>query len=229
MKQKLPPLLAGMLAVFALGALPSLAAAAEWSVDLEAGTFPTPIASNGGAISLTSNLGTMSCTSVTGTGQYTSATTGTIQLLFHGCTKGSENCTTVGQSAGTTTTTVLVFHNEMIDSTSQTTGGKPGILITPNEGHIATFVCGGIFTVKVKGNGIISEVTNPTCSTGTFQKTMLSKLASISAGSQRYKQIETAGASFDLTVEGFGLTSTTSEDAELTTEFTSTKAKMTCP
>jgi len=228
MKQKLMLLFAGALAVFAFGALPSMASAAEWSVDLETGTFPTPITSTGGVTSLTSALGTISCETVTGTGQYTTATTGDIQFLFHGCKKVSngEVCTTTGQSAGTITTTNLLFHNSMLEATPT---GKPGILITSNAGHFATFVCGGIFTVKVEGNGIMGEVTSPTCSTGTFQKTSTIKFASSGTGNQVWKQVETAGTSFDLTAEGFGLRATASEDGEGTTEFTSTKAKMTCP
>jgi len=229
MNRKLILPLVGVLSVLALGALPSMASAAEWQVDVESGTFPTPITSSGSDPLLTSSLGTITCESVTGTGKYTSATTGDIQFLFHGCKKGTESCTTAGQPSGTFTTTEMLFHNIMIDSTAQVTNGKPGILITANENHFGTFVCGGIFTVKITANGIIGEVTNPTCPTGTFQKTTALKFESTATGSQKYKQVETTGTIWDLTADGFGLTATTSLDAELTTEFTSTKAKMTCP
>jgi len=234
MKQKLMLLLAGALAVFSFGAFTSVASAAEWSLDLNGtNTFPQPITSQTTDPLLTSNIGAITCATGTGTGQYTAATTGDNQYLFHGCKVVStgEVCTTAGQPAGTITTTNLLFHNIMIDSTTQVAGGKPGILLTSNAGHFATFVCGGIFTVKVTGNGIIGEVTSPACSTGTFRRSSTLRFESIATGNQKYKQQETAGLTWDMTVEGFGITATASEDAEGPFEFTNAgvEGKMTCP
>jgi hypothetical protein len=231
MKHKMILLALGALCA-AMLALPAMASAAGWDIDPESGKLPLKFTSAGGEAKLTRLNGQkVTCTANSGTGQYETATTGKIELTFTGCKDNlGFTCTTAGQAAGTITTTELEFHNIMIDSTAQVVGGKPGVLITPNAGHFATFACTlGIGTVVVSGNGIVGEVSNPTCTNNPFQKTATLNFESSATGTQKYMQEETAGTKFDLLSSTNGaLAETSSEDAEGTVTFAE-NAKMTCP
>ena len=144
-------------------AVPALASASEWHIS-KTGTFSI----SGGASNLTTASGLVTeCTSVSGSGEYTTTTTGTLQLIFHGCTGSGTNCTSTGQPTGTIKTNVLPFHNVEIPT------GKPGILITPSsitgvpttgQGPYATYTCAsGLIKVEVFGNGVLGTVTSPGC------------------------------------------------------------------
>ena len=144
-------------------ALPAFASASEWHIS-QTGAFTI----SGGASNLTNVSGLVTeCTSVSGSGEYTTTTTGTLQLIFHGCTGSGTNCTSTGQPAGTIKTGVLPFHNAEIPT------GKPGILITPSAvtgsptagyGPYATYTCAsGLIKVEVFGNGVLGTVTSPAC------------------------------------------------------------------
>jgi hypothetical protein len=213
----------------ALFALPAVASAAEWDIDSETGALPT-FTSKGGAAKLTSSgFGAflpVECTANTGSGKYTTQTTSSVTLTFTGCTQAGNTCTTSGQASGTIKTTELVSHNIMIESTQQVAGGTPGLLITPNNGHFATFVCGST-TFVVGGTGIIGDISAPKCG-GAFQTTATVVFATTSSGNQQYKQVETAGTSYDLSTTLGSSTFTSGEDATGTVTF-SQGTKMTCP
>jgi hypothetical protein len=227
MKHKLMMLaLAAVSAV--LFALPAVASAGEWTIDSETGALPT-FTSAGGAAKLTSSgFGAflpVECTANSGTGKYTSTTTSLVTLTFTGCKQSNEPCTTSGQASGTIKTTELVSHNIMIDKTAE--GGTAGLLITPNNGHFATFVCASSGTLTVKGNGIIGDISSPKCG-GAFQKTATVVFETSSAGNQKYKQVTTEGTSYDLSTTTFLGTFTSGEDATGTVTFNQ-GTKMTCP
>jgi hypothetical protein len=208
---------------------PAVSSAAEWDIDSETGA-PPMFTTAGGATKLSSSgFGAflpIECTTSTGIGKYTTQTTASLTLTFTGCSQGGNSCTTSGQTAGTIKTTELVTHNIMIESTAQVAGGTPGLLFTPNSGHVGTFACGSS-TFVVGGNGIIGDIGSLKCGGG-FQKTATVTFATSSSGNQRYKQVETAGASFDLTATTNLGTFTYGEDRIETMTFNQ-GIKMTCP
>jgi hypothetical protein len=213
----------------ALFALPAAASAAEWDIDSETGALPTFTTAGGVAKLTTSGFGAfmpIECTKSTGTGKYTTQTTASLNLTFTGCTQSGNACTTAGQTAGTIKTTELVAHNVMIESTAQVAGGTPGLLITPTNGHFGTFACGSS-TIVLGGNGIISDISSLKCG-GVFQKTATSGFATSSSGNQLYKQVETAGTSFDMSATTSLGTFTYGEDRVETFTFNQ-GIKMTCP
>jgi hypothetical protein len=226
MKHKLI-MLALAAASSALLALPVVASAAEWTIDSETGALPT-FTSSGGAAKLTSSgFGAflpIECSHNTDSGKYTSTTTLVVTMAFTECTQSGNTCTTPGQPAGTIKTTELVSHNIMIDNTEQ--GGTPGLLITTNNGHFATFVCGGS-TFVIDGNGIIGDVSSPKCGAA-FSKTFTLVFATLSAGNQKYKLVETTGTSYDLVTTTAVSTLTTGLDVTFTRTFNQ-GVKMTCP
>jgi hypothetical protein len=189
-------MLLALVVVSGLLALPSMASAAGWDIDPAGVSFT----SAGGTAKLVTVSGTtVTCTSNSGTGKYdtNSQTTGKIELTFKGCTSSFFNCTSAGQATGVITTTPeLVFHNIMIESTGQLAGGTPGILITPNAGHFATFSCGGEFLkVVVTGNGIVGDISAPKCGGSSTTATLNFEQTS---GVQKYQQEETAGTKYHL-------------------------------
>jgi hypothetical protein len=229
MKHKLMMLaLAAVSAVFF--ALPAAASAApEWDIDSETGALPTFTSAGGTAKLTSSGFGAflpVECTKNTGTGKYTTQTTSSVTLTFTGCTQAGNTCTTSGQAAGTIKTTELVSHNIMVESTEQVAGGTPGLLITPNNGHFATFVCGSS-TFTVGGNGIIGDISSPKCG-GAFSKTATVVFETSSSGIQRYMQYETNGSTYDLSTTTSLGTFTSGEDATGTVTFNQ-GTKMTCP
>jgi hypothetical protein len=216
----------------AVFALPAMASAAEWDIDSESGALPT-FTSSGGVAKLTANgFGAflpIECTTNKGSGKYTTQTTGTVEFTFEGCHQGEPKCTTAGQASGVITTTEMVFHNIMIDNTAQVAGGTPGLLITPNAAHFATFVCnGGTYTVG--GNGIIGDISSPKCG-GAFSKTSTVSFQAVSSGVQKYMQEETGATNatkYDLSVKSPLGTFTSAEEASGTVTFNQ-GTKMTCP
>lgn len=104
---------------------------------------------------------TVTCTSVSGDGKFVTTTTGTVDLIFHGCKNNlGFNCASTGAghlaSSLTITATGLPFHLIMFAT------NKPAILVTPNEGVFAEFTCLGV-GYKITGNGIIGTITKPAC------------------------------------------------------------------
>ena len=207
----------------AMFALPAIASAGVWDAETaEGGNSPGAFSGTGGTAELNTTSGLrVHCTSVTVTGSYDagSKTTGSVSFLFHGCTGPlGVSCASSGQPSGTIATTALTFHNIHLESNKT----KPGILITPNGTHFATFVCFGVETV-VSGNGIVGEVTKPACGSSSTEAT-LAFARGATAGHQKWNQITTTGTVYDLTASG----STGSMDGSGTIKFAqSTKVNCT--
>lgn len=217
---KLPFFLIGLIAV-AIASIPASASASGWDLDSQSTPLPFTISGQSESRLTTPSGWTISCTGTTGSGKYTSQTTGDIQLRFTGClTMFGGACTTTGQANGTITTTELEFHNVYLELEPR----KPGILITSNEGHFATFVCSGAIW-NVSGS-LMAEVTIPECSA--TRETASLSLESPTSGTQKWKQVETTGATYDLAVSKNGSPlETFSFDATLPVTFAE-KATMTC-
>jgi hypothetical protein len=223
----------------ALFALPAMASAAEWDIDAETAN-PITFKTTSGEAKLTSNgfgaFAPVVCASSSGEGTYTNQTTATSELTFTGCVQGSNKCHTSGFPEGTITTTTLTSHNIMIDNTAQVAGGTPGLLLTPNSGHFATFTCGGSTyvvngsTAAGTGAGIIGDITTPKCG-GAFSKTATVKFETTSSGVQKYMQEETGvlnSTKYDLVTKSPLGSFTSGEDATGTITFNQ-GTKMTCP
>lgn len=217
----------------AMFALPAVASAGTWEVSsIEKFTTHsgTTILTQD-PISAGEEVTEVTCTTSTGTGKYTTKTTGEeLTLTFTGCTApsifGPVNCTTSGQASGTIKTTDLKFDNIMIESTVQLPPlGLAGILITSNAGHFASFTCGGIIPVEVKGNGIVGEIER---NCGSSSTTAGLNFVSSATGTQKYMQITTAGTKFDLTGTSSGTTRTASMDGTGTVTFAKSQTIL-CP
>jgi hypothetical protein len=229
MKQKLTFLAALALASLAMTAVPSAALGAGWDFDIDVGMLPLKIKKISGGETKFTGVGggtTVICQNTAGTGEYTTFTEGKVEFTYTGCKKDAQECHSKGAAKEEVTTTTMVFHNIMIDSTVQVANGKPGILITGNNNHFATIEC-GFNTIEVIGNGVIAEQTSPICQTGTFTTQAIFNFSSSSTGQQTYKQVETAGTVFDLTMRLFA-NETASIDAKTTFEY-ERQIKMTCP
>jgi len=204
----------------AMFALPAGASAGGWHIDPAGVAFTVA----GGHTILTAPPNeNVTCTSVSGTGSYDagSKTTGTIQLTFHGCKASFFACTSAGQSSGTIKTTALTFHNIYYGPNKTT----PGVLITPNAGHFATFTCAGFLTAVVGGNGIIGEVTSPKC--GATSKTSTLNFEA-TGGTQKRMQITETGTKYDLSASlNGGAAATAGQDGTGTITFAK-EATMTC-
>jgi len=160
MSKKLMLLAAGALTVVAFTALPSVSSAKETQIKcLGAGACTYTVAAGESKFSRVGD-DTVTCTSVTGTGSLTldanrEATTGTVQLLFHGCRETNTvfkfNCTTPGQPTGTIKPESMVTHN-ITDEATFGANVKVGVLLTNAK---ATFTCaGGLAATTVTGNVI---------------------------------------------------------------------------
>jgi len=182
----------------AIFALPSVASAAFAHIS-STGNFTL---ANEGNTTLTEHGKTtkVTCTSATGTGAFTTTTEGSLTISFHGCTEnvfGSEctgNAGGVHESKGTITTTSLKFHLIEIEN------NVPGVLLTANNGHFATFTCaGGLVSKVVGGNGIVGQITS-TCGVSNTTHTIDFETVANTVGStQKYTQTTTTGNIFDLT------------------------------
>ena len=145
----------------------TLTTSAERSLALEppGGEFPASFSLAGAqTVSLVGPEITISCTTsgevkaLGGEGQFEDATSGTATLTLHNC-KGpfNVNCTTSGQAAGTIKTEALPFRLAYLSD------GEPGIVFEPNaaSGLLATAKCSVIAEVKLKGSGVLGQVTEP--------------------------------------------------------------------
>lgn len=172
-----------------LFALPAVASAQSWHID-QTTTFSV----TGSSVKLTSTDGpSISCTSETGSGSVSTTTSGTLSLIFHGCTGPfGFACTTPGQSSGTITASYS-FDGIMVTSTASTKG--PGILLTPHtlsteltpgKRGFTEFSCLGI-SIKVYGTGLIGTIHNPVSPCGANTTTWGLNFESSSPGHQKDK------------------------------------------
>jgi hypothetical protein len=225
-----------------LAGLAGVASASEWHLHNQANVKPGAFTSKGGASALTAEgLVAVKCTSNEGTGKYTTETTGELELTFKGCTTelgGTVNCTTSGQTTGTITTNTAVFHNVELEPNPAL---EPlGVLVTEpvNSGKgigFATFVCGGLQTIKVTGN-VIGEITSKNCNSAkakSFELNFTTK-AGATEPTQKWEQVTTSGTVYDLTSDftgfptGDGTNITSAMDAEGTVTFATDEVTPTC-
>jgi polyisoprenoid-binding protein YceI len=174
-------------------ALPAVASAGTWHLEpAQNGTV------EGGNTELKSSGVTITCTSVSGTSAFDSGstTTGILNLTFHGCkNKAGLHCQTKGDATGTITAPNLPFHLVILHT------GPPkivGILITPTAaGPFASFECAGI-PVVVAGNGVLGELSSPSCGANTNAVTFTFGL-NAGGTAQAYTQVTTSGTVYGLT------------------------------
>jgi hypothetical protein len=240
MSKRLMLIAAGALAVLAFTALPGVASAAEWECETAGGAICGSFSGTNPTTSQLTEEGSSTvvpCTSHDTTGKYTTKTTGEVQILFDGCGSKEPNgsCTSAGQPAGTVQTFTLTFHNVMLEGTGQSPAPTPGVLITPNatNNEIASYTCGGFFTLHVRGNGVLGDLTKSCGSETPAGTNIATDFESVATGTQKWTQVETAGTKFDLTatetVGGFDVaTRTASLDEETSVHFGSA-TKITCP
>ena len=167
-------MLLGLAAVSAaVLALPALASAL---IPLHLNPTPAgtqPIDGVGIARFSTTGGTTTTCSGFSGSAQFEAGgTTGTLTLTFGpDCTENilGTRCTSPGEAAGNTATTVLPFHLVTLPS------GSPGILVTPNA-ETGVFIhktcAGGLITVTVEGNGLVGTITSPECGSSASQATL---------------------------------------------------------
>jgi hypothetical protein len=152
------------LAGAAMLAFPAVASAEDTPLHLN----PTPAgakAISGGVAELSATNGdTVTCNSVSGSATFESGgTTGHMNLTFTGdCRENTfmSTCTNETPNRESIMTTELAFHLVTL------AGSKPGVLVTANAGHFATFECaGGLITTKIEGNGVVGTIQNECGST----------------------------------------------------------------
>jgi hypothetical protein len=237
MNKKLILLATGVLVALAFAALPSVAAAGEWECENLAGNACGAFSGTNNTIfALPTQDGStakIECTSNTISGSYATKTTGTIQILFHACTSGGLECHSTGQPNGTITTEVLPFDNVMLEATGATgfPNGTPGVLLTPNaaSGRFETYICGGIITVHIQGNGLMGDVVKACGSETAANGNINLDFESVASGTQKWTKVTTTGAVFDLSaLTTPSTTRTASEDGESPIQFP-VATKITCP
>jgi len=233
MSKKLILLAAGALTILAFAALPSIASAGTWNCETSAGAICGTFDGNNTTVTkLTFHESTESieCRETTIHGEYKTKTTGeNLTLTFHECESpafGGE-CHSSGQASGVIKTFDLDFDNILIDA------GTPGLLITPNTANheFMTFVCAGIVTVHLTGNGVIGDLTRSCNSEVAAGVTSTLDFESIAPGTQKYMQITTTGTKYDMSLikTFFGTTTkTASLDAALSMTFPGSKTKVAC-
>jgi hypothetical protein len=215
--------LAAALTALAFAALPAVASAGEPQTHCINGAASCSFTVHGGPAGWnTASAGSTNCSSVTGSGTM-GTTTGSMALVFHGCTESvfGSACTTSGQPSGTIATTALIYHNIYASAGKS----SPAILITPNatSGIFSHYTCaGGLVTKTISGNGLIGTLTKPKCgeTTNVFEFALEQSVA----GTQKHMQITGAGTKYDLK-DG---ENTTSLVASMKFTVTSTTASLTC-
>lgn len=170
-------LLALAVASVAAYALPAMAMAED--VPLHVTPKPTVASSlKGGAATLQAVSGSkLVAKELTGTVSWESSTTGKATLTL----KNDVTESIFGSSCGEIKTTELQLHLVTLP------GKVPGVLITTNAGHFATFTCAGFITYVIRGNGIIGRITSPAC--GAESSTMVIKFEQVN-GVQSQKTVE---------------------------------------
>jgi hypothetical protein len=166
-----------LLALAAVSAAMFAVPAMAMAEDIPNHVVPKPLVATpitGGTSTLQSTSGLkVTCGKVAGSATWTSSTTGKINLTF------SSDCTEnlFGTECGSIPTTELEFHLLTLPN------NVPGILITSNNNHFATFTCtGGFVKVVVSGNGIIGKITSPACGgSSVTSKILFSQTAGVQA------------------------------------------------
>ncbi len=171
MKSKTMLLAAAALSALAFAALPSMAMASHQPPTSglpENAAFSgttTNTATLYGAQKIVCKTTAEQPNTVTTSGKFETPHTGSVKFTFHNCREATLNstCTTAGEPSGTITTTTLPFHLLYLEPKAEgETHERPGALITPKEGHFATFSClGGLVKVVVGGTGVLGTVTKP--------------------------------------------------------------------
>jgi len=230
MKTKLTLLVAGALAALAFAALPAVATAGEFTADCEIGNSCSATIAGGEANLTNTNNERIKCEKVDGTATQTNnSSTGNVHLEFTGCheqvTIFHFACNSPGAASAEIKTNTMTSHLIYIDPLTQN-AGTPGVLLT---GVNVTFECAGAFKKTVTGN-IIGHWSDPLC--GSFAKEHTVDFEQSAAGSQKYTQVTTTGAVFDLisnndTMSGTYLTSSQTGEGTLTAE-NGNRAKFTC-
>ncbi|HET8566388.1 MAG TPA: hypothetical protein VFL77_07925 [Solirubrobacterales bacterium] len=188
MSNKTMPLVLAALSAALIG-LPSTAIAAEEDIPVHvvpAPTSTTPINGGGGTLQTVGGT-TLTCKEVTGeVTKWESGTTGKVTLTFkNDCTESAFH-----SSCGEIMTTELQVHGVTL------AGKVPGLLITSNEGHFATFTCGGgLLKFVISGNGLIARITSPAC--GGESNTATIRLEQ-SGGIQSQKTVEGTATEYHL-------------------------------
>jgi hypothetical protein len=196
-----------ILAVIVALAVPAGAAAGEFKVENAAGTYPIAFSAAAAATKLTLANGTsVECTKSTMTGKYTSATTGEVQLTYHGCTYSMVSCTSSEHAAGTIVTPTVVFHNVYLEPDKS----KRGMLITRLASELFPFIGMMVFSCGSNyyfvGGSMIAELTSPSCgSSGTALSIAFEKHPEFfGLVAARWQQITTTGARYDLVISKNG-------------------------
>jgi hypothetical protein len=190
MSKKMMLLAAGVLAALAFTALPSIASAGEFNATCSSGATCTGTVQSTGHATLESSGGLqVTCTSVTGsTSQTNNSSTGSANLVFHGCTESvfGTSCGT----GGTITANSMVSHLVYLEHDKSV----KGILLTNAN---VTFSCFGGFVKKTVTGSIIGEIENPSCGVAKTHHTINFE-AGATTGSQKWTKITTTGTVYDL-------------------------------
>jgi len=217
-------ILAACVAAFGLVALPALAAAEPVTNNpgdpfLEGVKEGTKFTTVGGEMKLTASLGTIRCQKYAGSGEFFDPETGSLSIIFEGCTGplGSV-CTSSGLKSGAIKTTTLPFHLKTIEHEGTM---RPGVLITPGPEevshgkHFFTFVCGSANKIVVGGNGLVGTITAPNENEASETATISFSSTESGSPTQTHRKVTNDNTEYDLkgSVNG-GETQTFALDAE---------------
>jgi len=139
---------------------------------------------------------TVTCESSDAKGTRISSTTSEGILLMTGCHTTvfgfTVNCTSEGRVKGEILIQASVQHLVYLDENHT----KVGALATPPASGVFTkFVCAGISSIEVKGNGVLGEVTAPKCGEASKGATVV---ATATGSTQTYRQVEETGTFYEL-------------------------------
>ena len=199
MVKKLMLILAGALTAVAFAALPGAASAGTYTAHCQTGVDTVctgSIQSTGIFETENANGERFTCTSVTGTViAIGGSSTGTAQLLFHGCreavTPFKFSCKNTGTS-GTVTTNTLV--TEFIN-TAAAPATSPGVLLT---GWDVTYECAGFSKKKTVGS-LIGTLENAATDCGASRTNHTVAFSESATGVQAHRHITGTGTTYELT------------------------------
>jgi hypothetical protein len=192
MQKKIRLFTAAVLTVFAMSVVPIAAHAGEFTADCSTGQTCNGTVEGTGPFVFSDTSGiSWQCPSFTGNMSISSgSSTGSIQLLLHGCT--SPPFELQCGEAGTITSNSMVTHNIYIDPNHST----PGVLVT---GVNLIMSCPGVIGLRTFTGNVIGHFENPECGVAKAHHTFT--LERTGAGQQRFKQVTTTGTIFDLIVK----------------------------
>jgi hypothetical protein len=155
----------------------------------------------GGPAVLRGSFGSVGSTSISGAVGFSSTTTGTIALTFKGFSAFGVTCQSPGQPSGVVVTTSLEFHlATVVDTPTGATG--PGVLLTTNAGHFATFECGFFGKFVLGGLGLIGTITNVACGGSSAEPNLTFSPVSASSSVQTHKTLVGTTTEYNLTTNG---------------------------